>query len=636
MSLVRLWTLVASTLVALYLLKSAASPFLSHAGGNSPSQSDPDSDWLPRVGGHGIFDSLETVPYPLSTHPRTPRTFEQGTLTLAHYLTTRLGSHFSFPASNLPGRTTAGSQLWLTTATNASVATATHHLVAFVDRLAATGGPSAFEPSHTASDDNSTSPRTVLENSDQRAAQRALVTLCRDEGCMDYCRRDARLYCFGGFTGGRRGRHDSLSETATGAANADEVAKIKGILETLESGRRVFWVDDGTYFKEDPAPYMGDLCSYDLQIPERWTTGHLNSGFAFFNPTQHVISLFRRLLVISLLGERERNTWASTNLLLDPTGQQRGSKYTLPVHQPPLDEDLFDEESESAAGSTYGQVEFESPWGGGIDVRVLDVRRFRSSEGRIGRRMFEPEKDNTNPALYWHCECCGDSLTNDYIAGALDFHQPAVTYNLSSPYALPSLPLILRAPELHGTPAEVDFAISLLLQIAHDSGRVLVPPLTATVSRESDSGRPRESEKYLWRVFPAPLWAHPGVDPVNFAPLGAKRPPAGAAVRAPGFVRHTIAHLRAAHENDREAGALVKELKEPLVLDMRELGTLAALMHGLNRPFWSTERVVAIEGLEKYAGQKGWELRDEFDGLAMCRLGTSPAQSGSCSQLCPL
>ncbi|BGP41186.1 hypothetical protein JCM10449v2_005160 [Rhodotorula kratochvilovae] len=634
-SLVRLLGLVAFTLVVIYLLKFAVAPLLSLDDGDDDASSDSDSAWLPKLGGQGIFDSLETVPYPLATHPRTPRPVEQNTLSLADYLTTRLGSHFSFPASNLPGRATLGSQLWLTTATNHSVATAAQHLVAFVDRLSATGGPSAFDPTRAVPAANSSSPRAPLENRDQRGAKRAVVTLCLDLGCMEYCRRDARLYCFGG---GSKSRRDVLSRTAAGATNADEVVKIKGVLETLESGRRVFWVDDGTYFKEDPVPYMGDLSSYDLQIPESWTTGHLNSGISFFNPTQHVISLFRKLLTISLLSERERYTWASTNLLLDPTGQQRDSKHVPPVYEPSLDENLFaddaGDEPDSVGAGGYGQVEFESPWGGGIDVRVLEARRFRSSEGKLGRRLFEFEKERAGEALYWHCECCGDSFTNDYIAGALGFHQPSVTYDLPSPSALPTLPLILRAPELRGAPTELHFAISLLLQIAHDSGRVLVPPLTATV-HESNAGRMREMEKYAWRIFPAPLWAHAHAL-TDAAPKGAKRPPAGVAVREPGFVRHAIAHLRMEHGDDREARALVKELEEPLVLDMRELGTLKALIHGLTRPFWSTERVVEIEGLEKYVGQRGWELRDEFDGLAMCRLGIERAESGSCAQLCPL
>ncbi|GAA5902044.1 hypothetical protein JCM8208_006671 [Rhodotorula glutinis] len=622
-SLARLGSLVAGALFTVYLAKLVVAPF------------------LPKVRGERIFNTLETVPYPLSTHPRTPRAAEQRTLAFADYLTTRLGSHFSSPAGNLPGRTKPGSQLWLTTATNQSVAMGARHLVAFAERLEATGGPSAFARGGVEIN-GSTTPLEALENREQRDARRAVVTLCQDEACMAFCRRDPQLFCYGGFFDGKGHRPGVASKVGGGAATVAEIVKLEGTMEALQSGRRVFWVDDGTYFKEDPVPYMGDLGLFDMQIPESWTTGRPNSGFSFFAPTQRVISLFDRLLVISRhMRQKDRDGWASTNLLLDPSGEQQYKKRVPPVHKTGLDENLYDDEPDTAAAS-YGSSSFESSWDGGIDVRVLDPRRFKTSEGRLGRRLFAFEKERQRETLYWHCACCGDSFDNDYISGALGFHEPSITYSFpsnsssSSTSTLPSFPLVLRVPELRGKPAEIQFAVSLLLQIAHDSGRVLVPPLTGFV-RKREHGRITESEKYVWRILPAPLWAHPNRAAATGAHRGVMRPPAAVQVREPGFVQHAVEYLRVEHVGDNTARQLVNELEMPLVLDMREIDSLKALVTGLTQPFWSTERVVEIEQLEQFRGKRGWELRKEFEGLSMCRLDDEHDDEGSaCASLCPL
>ncbi|GAA6008812.1 uncharacterized protein JCM10292_004679 [Rhodotorula paludigena] len=670
-SLTRLVALMSLTLLVLYFLKSVFAPLLP--GAVSTSDDSRAARWFPKVGGYGIFDTFETVPYPLKTHPRTPRPKEQGTLSLADYLTTRLGSHFAFPSANLPQRSTRGSQLWLTSATNQSIHASNRHLGAFVTRLETTGG--SMSAHDGANGIEEAAEKRPLENADQRGAQRVLVTLCLDEGCMDACRRDPQLYCFGGFikpargsaAAKRRGKRSIVGRADVHEPDHAETTKLQGLIDTLESGRRALWIDDGTYFKQDPVPYMGDLSSYDLQIPESWTTGTLNSGLAYFNPTQHVISLLRKVLSITLLPlERDRLGWASTNLLLDPTGQQRDFKHVPPMHHAAaLDENLFlDEAHDKLAHAGYGQVEFESPWDGGIDVRVLDPKRFRTSTGRLGKRAFDFERARERDTLYWHCLCCGDSYTNDYIAGALGFHQPAVTYSIPTPHTLPSLPLVLKTSALGGTRAEIRFAMSLLLQIAHDAGRVFVPPVTATIVPDEPNDDEGDVERYIWRVFPVALWAHPSLAPPSAS--GVKLPPSGAGgtpghrveVREPGYVQHAIAHLRQTHLSSpaalspssssptaKDALRLVTELEEPLVLDMRELETLGKLIAGLTKPFWSTERVVVIEGLEKYRGREGWDLRAEFEDLSMCRVREGKAvegdaaadgAAGTCEQLCPL
>ncbi|GAA5848888.1 hypothetical protein JCM8547_006380 [Rhodosporidiobolus lusitaniae] len=643
-SFTRLLGLVTLTLLSLYLVKKAVFSVFSPSS-DTPKPETTSSAWLPAglKSGKLLFDTLETVPYPAKTHPRTPPRDQTSTLTLAEYLTTRLGSHFSFPSANLPGRSTPGSQLWLTTALNRSVAVSAAHLVAFARNLETASSPlAAFAQAdyfnlHNESS-SSASTTAPLENRDQHSAQRTVVVMCRDEGCMEYCRKDPDLYCFGGFMAGQHNRPGQEVDhlKALGGENGHEVAKLRAIVETLESGRRVFWADDGVYFKEDPVPYMGDLTSYDLQIPDTWSSGHLNTGFFFVNPTQRTISLLHKLYDLSTLSSaQDRATWASTNFLLDPSGQQRNSHRAAPTHSEELDENLFEDDVEAAAEgkNEYGQIEFESPWEGGLDVRVLDPKRFKTSEGRLGRRTFDFEKARGNAKLYWWCTCCGDEYSNNYIAGALGFHQPSVTYNLPQITDIPSLPLVLKSPALRGTPDQLHYGMGLLLQLAYESGRTFVPPLTVNVLEEN-AGRTRETEKYVFRTFPISRWAHPTAPTTSTIALGDL--PHDMKVSEPGYVQHAEQHLKSQFPNQLEASKLVKELEEPLVLDVRKLISLKDMVHGLTRPFWSTERIVVVEGVEDVMGKEGWELKSEFRTVAMCKSGEHKEKKGTCTQLCPL
>lgn len=236
--LLRLLSIVGFSLAVCLLAKSILFP--APAPMDELERDSTRSAWLARLRDQSlIFDTLETVPYPVHTHPRTPSRAEQSTLTLADYLRTRLGSHFSFPAKNLDG-TTLGSQLWLTTATADSVELSSQHLRAFMHQLTSTN--SRPPPVPGPADNGNASLAHPLENAGQHNAQRALVTLCRDNACIEYCRKDPRLFCYGGFVPHRNPR-DPLDKAGLNAQNADEIAKLRAILETLETGRRVFWVD---------------------------------------------------------------------------------------------------------------------------------------------------------------------------------------------------------------------------------------------------------------------------------------------------------------------------------------------------------------------------------------------------------
>jgi hypothetical protein len=223
------------------------------------SESLPDSVQVTRLAMAplNIYDTFETVPYPLATHPRTP-TIEEARqiVTFADYLSTRLGSHFSFPPTK--SQRQAGRQsthLWLTTATNSSVRVSTPHLVSFVQQTSRESrlayAPDLFADRGAVRRDNGTSSRvtkvattkmmtdeeaflTALPSKSDLTARRELVVLCRDQGCLEYCRQRPDWFCYGGFIDVE---DDGVSLVG------EERMKLRATIEALESGRRVFSVD---------------------------------------------------------------------------------------------------------------------------------------------------------------------------------------------------------------------------------------------------------------------------------------------------------------------------------------------------------------------------------------------------------
>lgn len=127
----------------------------------------------------------------------------------------------------------------------------------------------------------------------------------------------------------------------------------------------------------------------------------------YLNPTRSVISLCKRLLDISLETPDERKRYTTTNLLIDPTGFNRD------IHQSELthrhEDKEFDPEDHAVINAGYGQAQFESSWAGGMDVKVLDRVKFRTSSGKLAKMDWMREK--TSQAIYHHCVCCGDAVS---------------------------------------------------------------------------------------------------------------------------------------------------------------------------------------------------------------------------------
>ncbi|KDE07727.1 hypothetical protein MVLG_02001 [Microbotryum lychnidis-dioicae p1A1 Lamole] len=583
--------------------------------------------WMPSIPQPmTLFDTFETVPYPIKSHPRTPREDEYVYTNFVDYLTTRLGSHLSYATS---ARRKRPSHLWLTTATNERVRISTPHLDGFVRALGEGG-------------DSATSKDIEGEEADS-FARRMSVTLCRDQGCVKYCRDHPRMFCWGGMVP---------------EGQDERKVKLRAIVETLGSGRRLFFVDSDVFFRTDPVPHMGSLADYDMQITDTWKTGALQAGFIFLNPTKHVISLVQRLLDLSRGPDEEDYIWRATNLLLDPSGARRDTAHVAPPHSPGEDEKLFAERTgavDDAVESLYGQAEFESGWGGGIDVKVLERKKFRTSTGRLARMEWEREKDEQ--AVYFHCICCGDLASQSYMAGSLGYHSPTVVYPSleddlyaqskrlhghhhvvlpssiasplsSSPNGPVSFPQVLRAPHLIGNRTTVQFVMGLLLQAAHDSGRTFVPPLKGTIVSSSELATTHQSplsttERYIWRIFPTSYWAsHPSHVPGHQVLL-----------TEPHYVSHAIEHLGRTHSSSEAGMMALAELSEVLWLDFRTMGSYEEMTRVLTRPYFSTTRVVNVEFVEWVQGKEYWDLRDEFKEVEMCEMVEEEGEG--CRDICP-
>ena len=175
----------------------------------------------------------ETFALPTSTHPRTP--LANSHITLADYLTTRLGSHFSAPSSGTP------THLWLTTASKTTIRISTRHLEAFVAELDHKGrkaNEAALEAAEASARESGSHKGTIVM--DNLEPRRALVILCLDEGCLNYCRQK-NWYCYGGF------REQEEEVTGELFDSVRQKVKLQGVIETLESGRRVFVVDQSVH-----------------------------------------------------------------------------------------------------------------------------------------------------------------------------------------------------------------------------------------------------------------------------------------------------------------------------------------------------------------------------------------------------
>lgn len=146
---------------------------------------------------------------PEATHPRTPSVEEDvAGLSFSSYLSTRFGSDFAL-ASSHPN--VFNGALWLLPERGTSLSAA-RHAARFLERTYATD-----------------------------AARHALVVVCIDQECVDACRINSSLFCYGGY-----------ALPSSTAKDEDKVRKLKfgAALDALETGRHLLLLGEGTYLKE--------------------------------------------------------------------------------------------------------------------------------------------------------------------------------------------------------------------------------------------------------------------------------------------------------------------------------------------------------------------------------------------------
>lgn len=117
------------------------------------------------------------------------------------------------------------------------------------------------------------------------------------------------------------------------------------------------------------------------------------------------------MLQIHSLTEFELETplsWASTNLLLDPEGLSRGGESeTISNRLEKGAEGEFGGFEDWTMQDLYGQSEFLSTWAGGLTVKILPHKKFRSTLG-----LREGGVGDGDQALYMHCACCTDPVSS--------------------------------------------------------------------------------------------------------------------------------------------------------------------------------------------------------------------------------
>lgn len=199
----------------------------------------------------------------------------------------------------------------------------------------------------------------------------------------------------------------------------------------------------------------------------------------------------------------------------------------------------------------------------------------------------------------------------DYIAGALGYHAPSVSFpNPADSENVPDFPMMITTPLLNGTEEDLAFAMGLVLQASHDTQRSFVPPLSGHIYSATHTHLVRE--RYIWRMFPAARWAK-GAKPDDGAvvPLDVK-------VLEPLYVQHAIHHLDVAHGEKDTAKTSMSDLNSTLLVDPARYRDYQEFLQVIIRPFYSTARVIIIENAQGVRGKAGWELKPQFEDIEMC------------------
>jgi hypothetical protein len=204
--------------------------------------------------------------------------------------------------------------------------------------------------------------------------------------------------------------------------------------------------------------------------------------------------------------------------------------------------------------------------------------------------------------------------------------------------------MILNLPSSSsfGATEDVLFALGFLLQVAHDSSRMVLPPLTIKFKDSNGPFSPNPNrpplERLIWNVFPIAQWAAQKLkwDEQNIRSIGVKvkdslESKMNVVILEPLFLPHTISKLQsylasspytsprssssptAAKRQRISPTTLLKSLaNDPLWIDVASQPSYAGLLRSLKGPLYSGNPLVTLEGVSSIKEKQGWEIRKEF------------------------
>ncbi|GAA5889159.1 hypothetical protein JCM6882_009759 [Rhodosporidiobolus microsporus] len=373
----------------------------------------------------------------------------------------------------------------------------------------------------------------------------SLVILCADEECLEECRMRQTFACYGGYQEGR-------PEIPRAAA----WMKLSGIIDALDSGRDVLFVDPDAVVNGDPSPVLEPaMAAVDLVAVENATnplSGHLSSNFIWSRSTPTVIAAWREVLDLALVSPGLSVDELLNSVLKSSEMRQRAN--------------IADENRPNWVSET------------GVRVHVLNRQQFGAWLPWEDLKEKDEEEEEEEPPLVSQLTCAGDVLYKDYMAKTKGFIGDADSY-YSSP------PKILQLPAMVGTRDDLKQLLKIAIVVAKLTDRALQPPATATfldVFSTSPTGLSDEPTTLsIHAAFPLPYLSRA----LSFALV------------EPLYTSHAHSILTDATSHSLSTAAakrLANELKYPSEVDLRSVSSVHDLVRRLSLIAYASERVVRL------------------------------------------
>ncbi|GAA5859120.1 hypothetical protein JCM8547_004010 [Rhodosporidiobolus lusitaniae] len=366
----------------------------------------------------------------------------------------------------------------------------------------------------------------------------ALVVLCGDRECMEECKAKETFSCYGGFI-----------NTRPVNMKISPWLKLAGIVDALDAGRDILFVDSDVAVNGDPYPILEPaMDAVDLVAVENATNsegGPLSSNFIWSRSTSTTLNLWNEVLTTAMNAPNQPIDEIINSIL--KTTEMRQKANVEKENRPNW-------VSES-----------------GVRVHVLNKQQFAS--WHPWSDLDEPEVEPVVSQL----TCAGDMLYKDYVAKSKGYLGNAGAY-----YSNP--PKILQLPAMVGTKDELKQLLKISITAAKLTGRSLQPPATATFLDVLSPTTHEPVTLPIYAAFPLPYLSRA----LDFSLLESSY-----ATRAHGVL--TDPSLVAQSTSTRR---LASELRYPGELDLRTTETIFDLVRRLTFISYASERVVRMSYLD--------------------------------------